>query len=79
MRANGAFSQRSLSVFGNPEVSRKADNLGTAKLLKEHLLEQMRRVLQPPKMRKNSGGQLSAGTPDAIGCVGVPLSAGKST
>jgi len=56
VRANGAFSQRSLSVFGNPEVSRKADNLGTAKLLKEHLLEQMRRVLQPPKMRKNSGG-----------------------
>jgi len=31
-RANGAFSQRSLSIFGNPEVSREADNLGTAML-----------------------------------------------
>jgi len=30
--ANGGFSQSSLSIFGNPEVSREADNLGTAML-----------------------------------------------
>jgi len=45
-----------LSIFGNPEVSREADNLGTAMLSEEHLLEQMRRVqLARLKMRKNSG------------------------
>ncbi len=41
-----------LEHFGNPEVSREADNLGMAKLFKEHLLEQMRRVLQPPKCER---------------------------
>jgi hypothetical protein len=33
----------------------RSDNIGTAKLFKEHLPEQMRRVLQPPKMRKTFG------------------------
>jgi hypothetical protein len=31
-RANGDFRQWSLNIFGNVEVSREADNLGTAKL-----------------------------------------------
>ena len=33
----------------------RSDNTGTAMLFEEHLLEQMLRVQQPPKMRKNSG------------------------
>jgi hypothetical protein len=41
-----------LEHFGNPEVNREVDNLGMAKLFKEHLLEQMRRVLQPPKCER---------------------------
>ena len=48
--ANVDFRQWSLSIFVNPEV--RKDNLGTAKLFEEHLQEQMRRVLQPPKIRK---------------------------
>ena len=30
-----------------------SDNTGTAMLFEEYLLEQIRRVQQPPKMRKN--------------------------
>jgi len=41
-----------LEHFGYPEVSREADNLGMAKLFEEHLPEQMRRVLQPPKCER---------------------------
>jgi len=33
----------------------RSDNTGTAMLFEEHLLEQMLRVQQPPKMRKSSG------------------------
>jgi hypothetical protein len=33
----------------------RSDNIGTAKLFEEHLLEQMLRVLQPPKRRKTFG------------------------
>ena len=32
LEANGDFRQWSLSIFGNAEVSREADNLGTAQL-----------------------------------------------
>ncbi len=64
VRANGGFSQSSLSIFGNPEVSREADNLGTAMLFEEHLLEQMRRVQQPPKMRKTFGGPEGQNRPE---------------
>jgi len=48
--ARGAFS-----IFGNPSGG-EADNTGTAMLFEEHLLEQMLRVQQTPKMRKISGG-----------------------
>jgi len=34
----------------------RSDKTGTAMLFEEHLPEQMRRVQQPPKMLKNSGG-----------------------
>jgi hypothetical protein len=33
----------------------RSDNTGTAKLFEEHLPEQMRRVLQLPKIRKTFG------------------------
>jgi len=33
----------------------RSDKTGTAMLFEEHLLEQMRRVQQPPKMRKTFG------------------------
>jgi hypothetical protein len=54
-RANGAFSQRSLSIFGNPKAAREDGNLGMAMLFEPYLLEQIGRVQQPPKMRKISG------------------------
>jgi len=54
-RAHGGFSQWSLSIFGNPKAVREDGNLGMAMLFEEHLLEQMLRVQQPPKMRKNIG------------------------
>jgi hypothetical protein len=34
----------------------RSDNFGMAKLFEEHLPEQMRRVLQPPKIRKIIAG-----------------------
>ena len=46
-RANVDFSQSSLSSEGN-----EACWPMSAKLFEEHLQEQMRRVLQPPKIRK---------------------------
>jgi len=52
-RANGGFSQRMLEHFRESQWS-DSDNTGTAMLFEEHLLEQMLRVQQPPKMRKNS-------------------------
>jgi len=48
-RANGGFSQSMLSAFSGMPVER-SDKTGTAMLFEEHLLEQMRRVQQPPKM-----------------------------
>ena len=53
-RANGAFSQRSLSICGNAGGAKRQHRHGED--VKEHLLEQMRRVPQPPEMRKNSDG-----------------------
>jgi len=53
-RANGDFSQSSLSIFGNPSGV-DSDNAGTARMYEQHLLEQMLRVPQPPKMRKTFG------------------------
>jgi hypothetical protein len=50
LRANGGFRQWSLSIFGNPEARRAISD--TAMLFEEHLLEQMRRVQQPPKIRE---------------------------
>jgi len=35
---------------------RRGDNTGTAKVSEQHLLEQMLRVLQPPKMRETFAG-----------------------
>ncbi len=55
-RANGDFSQSSLSIFGYPEASREAGNLGTAMLSERLLQRQKARVQQPPKMRKTFGG-----------------------
>jgi len=39
----------------------QSDKTGTAMLFEEHLPEQMRRVQQPPKMRKISGAPPQAG------------------
>jgi len=38
-RANGGFSQRSLSIFGNPKAAREGGNLGMAMLFERFLLE----------------------------------------
>jgi len=44
------LDKAAFSIFGNPDGAPMGDNIGTAKLFEEHLPEQMRRVLQPPKM-----------------------------
>jgi len=56
----GILGKARSSIFGNPEAVRKDGNLGTAMLYEEHLLEQMRRVQQPPKMRETFAGPLGA-------------------
>ncbi|MFA7706488.1 MAG: hypothetical protein WCX91_05250, partial [Candidatus Omnitrophota bacterium] len=49
--ANVDFSQWSLSVEGIPVE--RSDKTGTAKLFERYLLEQIPRVLQPPKYERS--------------------------
>jgi hypothetical protein len=54
-RANGDFRQWSLSIFGNPGGAKRQYRDGEA-VQGAFAQEQMRRVLQPPKIRKIIAG-----------------------
>ena len=54
-RANGDFRQSTLEYFRKSRWS-ASDNAGTPRMPKEHLLEQMRRVPQAPKIRETFAG-----------------------
>ena len=52
-----------LEHFGNPKAVREDGNLGMAMLFEKHLLEQMRRVQQPPKCERSLAPRHRRGKP----------------